>query len=307
MRKSIVILSVMALCASVFSGIVSAAPTRTEINVIMDGHRLPFPDARPFIDGNNRTLVPVRFVAENLGAKVAWHDDVDRVDISLDGKYISLTIGDKNALVNGEEVEFDTAAVVRENRTFVPLRFVSDALGEQVEWDGFSRYVYVGEKVFLTPEELGIEPVSVDEFKHMYPPRKDGRINYYLTDSFGDPVEQVYVIKGEHLPLNVGGRIIYDLWVESAGRIGGRYDIGAMPFYFISDDGFGPRPRNQIHSLTRKLEDNTSMAIYPVVGAGDKTFLKDPNFDKYNLQIPVYIGVRSSYKPKTMIMLENPF
>lgn len=308
MKSKIVLAFVMLLGTSVFYGIDSdAAPKRTDIQVIMEGKRLAFPDARPFMDENDRTLVPVRFVAENLGAKVGWHEQLNRVDIALDGKYISLTIGEKKAFLNGNDVVFDTAAVIKDNRTFVPLRFVSEALGETVEWDGFSRYVYVGEKVFLTPEELGIEPISVDEIKHMYPPRSDGRINYYLTDIENNPVEQVYVIKEEHLPLNVGDRIVYDLWIESSNRIGGRYSVGAMPFYYISDDGYGPRPRNRIESASQILDDKTSVQFYPIVGAGDQTFLKDPNFDKYNMGIPKYIGFGTNYKLKTIILLENPF
>lgn len=312
MKSKIVLAFVMLLGTSVFYGIDSdAAPKRTDIQVIMEGKRLAFPDARPFMDENDRTLVPVRFVAENLGAKVGWHEQLNRVDIALDGKYISLTIGEKKAFLNGNDVVFDTAAVIKDNRTFVPLRFVSEALGETVEWDGFSRYVYVGEKVFLTPEELGIEPVSIEPFVHMYPdmidcPTCEPRINWYLTDG-SEPAEQVYIIKEEHLPLSVGDRIVYDFWKESSNRIGGRFDDDAMGIYYISDDGFGPRPRNRIESASQTLDDKTSVQFYPIVGAGDQTFLKDPKFDKYNMQIPDYIGLWASYKPKTIILLENPF
>jgi len=88
---------------------------------------------KPFIDKQGRTQVPVRFVSEALGQKVDW-----------DGKTQTVTIGGKIKLkVNssvvevggGKTVHMDTVAQLRNDRTFVPVRFVSEALGQTVEWD----------------------------------------------------------------------------------------------------------------------------------------------------------------------------
>src|SRR5690606_4253945 len=81
----------------------------------------------PFIDENNRTLAPARFVTEILGANIEWNGELQQVTItdSRIDKVIVLTIGSNIAIVNGEEVEFDTAAVLIDpGFTYVPVRFI---------------------------------------------------------------------------------------------------------------------------------------------------------------------------------------
>jgi hypothetical protein len=79
------------------------------------------------IDG--RTVVPVRFVAENMGAKVDWQGDTQTVQITLDGKEISLVIGQARP-----EEGLDVPAQIVNGRTLVPLRYVSEAFGAEVKW-----------------------------------------------------------------------------------------------------------------------------------------------------------------------------
>lgn len=114
-----------------------------DVNVNLDGQRVSFPDQRPFIDANSCTLVPIRFIAENMGANVGWNEGDQTVTISLDGKTILLTIGEQRALVDSNWISFDTSAVIVNGRTMVPLRFISEALGASVQWEGSSRTVFI--------------------------------------------------------------------------------------------------------------------------------------------------------------------
>jgi hypothetical protein len=106
-------------------------PLRVEVN----GEKIIFPDAQAFVDKNNRVQVPVRFVSEALGAKVEWTAKTKTVGVAHDVNKIKLTVGNKLFYVNGQKKQMDTAAITKEGRTFVPLRFVSEALGAQVNWD----------------------------------------------------------------------------------------------------------------------------------------------------------------------------
>lgn len=129
-------LAVVMLC-SLFSVTASAAVRPPSfVSVVMDGKKIWFPDAQAFVDENNRTLVPVRFVAESLGAEVGWEPKSLTVPIERNEQSIVLTIGENVAKVNGKEVPFDTKAILSGGRTFVPLRFVSEVLGAHVDWDG---------------------------------------------------------------------------------------------------------------------------------------------------------------------------
>jgi len=90
-------------------------------------------DVAPFIQ-NSRTFVPVRFVSEGLNEKVAWNAKAREV-IIYGSKSVLLKIGDRKYLVNGEEREMDVAPFIQNSRTFVPVRFVSEALGYEVTWE----------------------------------------------------------------------------------------------------------------------------------------------------------------------------
>ncbi len=92
-------------------------------------------DVAPIIR-NDRTMLPARFVAENLGAKVEWEEATQTVTItSEDGKtVIKLVIGSNKAFVNGQEIILDSAAFIENDRTYTPVRFVAEALGATVEW-----------------------------------------------------------------------------------------------------------------------------------------------------------------------------
>lgn len=91
----------------------------------------------------SRTMVPVRFITEALGADVQWQPETSQVRITLDNQEILLTIGSKTVYVNGVATETDSPAVILDSRTFVPLRFISETLGAKVDWDGETRQITV--------------------------------------------------------------------------------------------------------------------------------------------------------------------
>lgn len=147
MKKGILASLVAALIFSLFSTTASAASKPPSfVSVVMDGHKIWFPDAQAFVDENGRTLVPVRFIAEKMGANVGWEPKTMTVPIERDDLHIVLTIGESKALVNGQEMVFDTKAITSGGRTFVPLRFVSEALGAQVDWDSPTSTVFISTK-----------------------------------------------------------------------------------------------------------------------------------------------------------------
>lgn len=113
------------------------------LRVVVNGTKIDFPDAKPYVDKNSRVMVPVRFVSEALGAKVDWDAKASKVAVKQDEKTIVLFIGKKEIDVNGKKDQMDTVAVTSKQRTFVPLRFVSQALGAAVVWDSPVRTAYI--------------------------------------------------------------------------------------------------------------------------------------------------------------------
>ena len=95
-------------------------------------------DAAPIIR-QSRTMLPVRFVAESLGATVAWDGATSTATLTSGTTEIKITIGATTAIVNGEEKPLDAPAFIENSRTYLPVRFVAEALGATVAWDGATR------------------------------------------------------------------------------------------------------------------------------------------------------------------------
>ena len=93
-------------------------------------------DAAPYLVSPGYTYVPLRFVAEAMGAQVSWDGSQQRVDISLNERSFSLFIGQTIA---GTSV----SARITNSRTFVPLRYVAETLGATVNWQYEGKYIFI--------------------------------------------------------------------------------------------------------------------------------------------------------------------
>lgn len=122
-----------------FSGTVKA---QGEIKIKVNGRTVPM-DTNPYIS-NNHTLVPIRFVAEALSAdKVLWDEEARNVFIKYGDDTINFKIDSSKALVSGEEVNLKTPARIKNNRTYVPIRFVAENMGAKVEWEESDRVITI--------------------------------------------------------------------------------------------------------------------------------------------------------------------
>lgn len=111
----------------------ATSPVKVQINDTI----VSFPDAQPFVDSSSRTQIPVRVVSEKMGYTVTSIDAGKQVKVTISGKNktIVLKTGENNATVNGKTISLDTKALVLKNRTYVPLRFISESFGTEVKWD----------------------------------------------------------------------------------------------------------------------------------------------------------------------------
>ena len=112
-----------------------------KISVMLNGNALTF-DVEPIIL-NGRTMVPMRAIFEALGASVYWNGESDTAMGVKNNKRVTVSIDDVNATVDGKLSVLDQAATLVDGRTLVPLRFVSEAFGCEVNWDGNTRTVTI--------------------------------------------------------------------------------------------------------------------------------------------------------------------
>lgn len=137
----------MIMIIGLIANIASAAQVMVSVQV--NGTALKFPDAKPYYE-NNRVMIPIRFVSEALGAKVGY--GLDRsVTIELGTKKILMKINSDTVTVDSVIQKLDVPARLQQNRTYVPLRFVSEALGAEVGWNQEKRLVTITTGASATP------------------------------------------------------------------------------------------------------------------------------------------------------------
>lgn len=95
---------------------------------------------------NGRVLIPLRSVSESLGCIVSWDEVQRQVKIEREFKNIIFTIGDNKVIVNNEIIEIDAKPQIVNDRTYIPLRALQEALGDEVTWDGETRSVNIIQK-----------------------------------------------------------------------------------------------------------------------------------------------------------------
>ncbi len=91
----------------------------------------------------NRTMVPLRFVTEAMGAEIQWEASEQKITLTLYGKEIILRVGATTAMVNGNPVILDASPTIIGGRTLVPIRFISENLGAKVDWEGTQQRITI--------------------------------------------------------------------------------------------------------------------------------------------------------------------
>lgn len=116
---------------------------KLEERIRVRGMNMKF-DVPPVIK-EGRTLIPIRAIMNGLGAEVQWDQETNTVTITRDDVAIVINLTTGETTVGGESITLDVPAQVISNRTFVPLRFVAQTLGEKVDYDEESGEIDIGE------------------------------------------------------------------------------------------------------------------------------------------------------------------
>ena len=133
-------------------------------------------DQAPIIK-NSRVLVPLRVIAENLGARVAYEAGEKRVNIKKGEISMTLVIGDDmiwySDMDKAGPVDIDVPAMIKNGRTMVPLRAVAELFDLEVNWDGKKRAVYIDNKAenqdTITLENAGVRVMDALKQKGSLP------------------------------------------------------------------------------------------------------------------------------------------
>ncbi|MBE7031151.1 MAG: AMIN domain-containing protein [Ruminococcaceae bacterium] len=158
MKQFLATLLVALMIISTFLPVLADQP---EISLHLFGEKVES-DVAPVII-NDRTLVPARALFEAMGAQVIWNGIKKQVHISRENISILLTLNSTTVQVNGEKKTLDVPAQLVNDRTLVPVRFVSETLDFDVRWDQPTRTVYIDRK---EPELATFDKITAKSVKN---------------------------------------------------------------------------------------------------------------------------------------------
>ncbi|GFR37157.1 hypothetical protein PRECH8_04530 [Insulibacter thermoxylanivorax] len=126
------------------------------INIVINGEIFVSPEGEPapYANKDQRTLIPIRFFAEKLGVPndeehIKWDQASQTATITDGTNIVEIPMGSKEIRVNGEKVLMDTVAEVKNQRIFIPARYLAEGLGANVYWDQEDQTA-----VFMTQEYI---------------------------------------------------------------------------------------------------------------------------------------------------------
>ncbi len=132
MKKLISIITIIMIITSIFPvSVFGSDIPNNDIDIFVNGKLIEkyHDNMRPFIDNNSRTQVPLRTLAEAMGFEVIWEGKTSKITIPTENGNVVLQIGSNKVQTPDGTISMDTAAVIINGRTYVPIRFVSEALG----------------------------------------------------------------------------------------------------------------------------------------------------------------------------------
>lgn len=159
------------IAATLVMGCMPFTAFAADVSVTAKGTAVEFTDAKPYINSDNRTLIPLRAIAETLSLNVTWDDAAKSATFSDEAGTTKtvFTIGDKKfKVVSGDiskEVEMDTAAVITDDRTYAPARYLAEAFGYNVSWDGINSIVSITPTYEIESTDIEVDSARSTKIK----------------------------------------------------------------------------------------------------------------------------------------------
>lgn len=151
------------------------------VTICMDGKPLTAKDM-PAIIIDERTMLPMRLIAEALGAEVAWNEDANQVYVINDTNTIVFQINDKTGYQNGNTFTMDVPPMIVNERTMLPVRALANALDLDVTWDEKSRTVFMQTKTPQPTEPPTDVPPQSTEPPADVPPQLSANLKNMVFD-----------------------------------------------------------------------------------------------------------------------------
>ena len=261
-------------------------PACQRITVEIDGQAVTFDNPGAYINQQGRTMVPVRFVSEYLSYRVEWRPDLgDRGGIEIsrarenderdsekkgalespiesneeksseNSKIIAFFLGRTQYKINGESHHMDTAPIISEERTMLPVKYVGDALGLEVQWCPETYTV-----LLLTPDKSSSEEEGFEAERYMI--GRDEEVKFMYD-------RETHILELDWGRKNTGG---YQVTIEKFERENGALRVdyklvspGSAPVPMVitypSDERVVPEEKRNFDCITLNLIEHSKLDV----------------------------------------------
>lgn len=223
---------------------------------------------------NNRTMVPLRVISENLGANVEWTKS--EVILARSDVKVKLTLNSSAADKNGKKLQLDVKPYVKNNRVFVPLRFIAETFGCSVK--------YGNTTVTVETKPLFIDGVQVKALQEEYHMTMGGVVQQINGNAFN---EAIYKLFAEHKGTKVEAPAEYSWWpnidtpgfyyknaqydfLDSKGNSFVQFDVYSLLYTYPSED----YPQVLLHDVSKDewylFSDPARQSIQRVIDTATK-------------------------------------
>jgi len=152
------------------------------INVMLDNSKVNFV-SEPVIE-NGTTLVPMRQIFEAIGAKIEWNQALKQVTATLNNNTVILTVDSNTAKLNDSNINLTVSPKIINGSTYVPIRFIAESTGANVEWDNQTKTVVITTK---TKDYSNWVPYSTSNLKTLLDNILKGNVIYYNGQYLASP------------------------------------------------------------------------------------------------------------------------
>ena len=275
MKKKIFSFIGTAFCSALMvSALSSTAFAANDISVKVDDKAVQFTDVKPIIE-NSRTFVPFRAIFEQMDAEVSWDGETNTITAVRDDTTVKFIIGRQDVTIteNGESQTriIDVAPFIRDNRTYVPIRFASEALGACVDWVNDTRTVLIVDVDKLMSE-------YENKFNNIQKYIDFSNENVALTGTFTNSMQ--YKTAMGNIPVNTSGTLNgvknnSDLELSGTSTT----DINSIKSAIIANEG-----ENAVNSEIESILNGISNGSYAAILSDNKLYLSGSVFTPLGLE-----------------------
>lgn len=220
-----------------------------ELMVYIEGSGLQKDEVNFFLK-EDRTFLPIRSLSEIFGYELEFKDEDNSITIKNEDNILKIKTGEKYFLLNNQRKSMDVEAFIKDDSTFVPIRFIAEAFGKNVIWNGENYSVYIENMEFSGDEELS---QYLD---------KESVYNSFINEPVGAAPPSLYFANKDYsVVLNYNGILIIE---NQTGTLKGAIDNRALDIAKMQGDVVTSIYGNEDNFLLISNDNGKSGYVYDI-------------------------------------------